>query len=67
MITTESTEEFNKLTENTLLKAFIILKEEASNKESNILDECSYYVELSVVNKENKKEKNIISKMQTLK
>ena len=72
MITTESTQEFKKITEDVDLKAIFL--EVAKNSDSNqALNDWVYFVELSIVNKEDnnskkeKERKNIIYEMESLK
>lgn len=71
MITTESTQEFKKITQDVDLKAIFL--EVAKNSDSNqALNDWIYFVELSIIDKEDnckkeKERKNIIYVMESLK
>ena len=71
MITTDSTQEFEKMTKNVDLKA-IYLKMAKNSDSNHVLNDWVYFVKLSIVNKEDnnskkKKRKNIIYEMESLK
>ena len=71
MITTDSTQEFKKMTKNVDLKA-IYLKMAKNSDSNQVLNDWVYFVKLSIVDKEDnnskkKKRKNIIYEMESLK
>ena len=71
MITTDSTQEFEKMTKNVDLKA-IYLKMAKNSDSNHVLNDWVYFVKLSIVDKEDnnskkKKRKNIIYEMESLK